>query len=161
MFKSPGKLCLSNSSHTHKYNIVWRRKKKNPKTFFYPFSSKKWPFFRVKELIKYSLHHLGSQKGSCHFRSLSYFRKAKAEKELVFTLQEVRPESSSLSSSTLISLGRSASNKTKMLKWVRKWVLCLSLFHPTHLSKKEIEQSSDFESSNRNFFSVHKSSQEW
>ena len=48
---------------------------KNPKRPFFLSLSKKWPFFRgrskrERELIKYSLHHLGSQKESCHFRSL-------------------------------------------------------------------------------------------
>ena len=45
VLKSLGKLCLSNSSDPHKYNI-WRKRKRKIQRPFFLSRSKKWPFFR-------------------------------------------------------------------------------------------------------------------
>ena len=65
-----------------------------------------------RELIKYSLHHLGSQKESCHFRSLflPILQKSKSSSDR----RKWKATFHFASSLLLISLGRSASNKTKL-----------------------------------------------
>ena len=70
-----------------------------------------------RELIKYSLHHLGSQKESCHFRSLflPILQKSKSSfSDMSKGKMRKWKATFHFASLLLISLGRSASNKTKL-----------------------------------------------
>ena len=93
---------------------------KNPKRpFFLSLYPKSDHFLEggQRELIKYSLHHLGSQKESCHFRSLflPILQKSKSS-SLDMSKGKMRKWKATFhfASLLLISLGRSASNKTKL-----------------------------------------------